>query len=304
MKKLFFLGSVLPFAALISCGTPAAEEDSALSPRLGVWHICASDTAYAADLYVAPGRIQFFEDGMDAFGFDSPLVMDGDSGTFDVEGIDEKGSFVFNPADSTLSLFIKGALDDGSDFSLKVGNRDKATIVYYWISDNRPVYADSTFSQVAATPEKFETFPIAGLSADWYEVALPGGVSGYVKREDFYPTFNHIPDAWLTKTYTLDMPDGVGAQHASLFRKGDVMGVEIDCVFADGRAAQSYFYAGKIDGNRILVDSSTIDADLFHELDITKFDKLDEPFTMQLLMHYDQPMLVKDTEIYSLNFDI
>lgn len=303
MNKLVFSCGI--FIALLSAtGCSKAMEETSLSPREGIWHVNADDSNEATELFVGGGRIEYAEEGMDGLEFSSPIAMDGNTGIFTFGDSGIKGTLTFNPADSSMTVIIPGAFGEGSDFNRTFLNQEKATLVYYWIKDDRPVYADTTFTNVTARPGKFETFRMVGLSPEWYEVAIAGDTTGYVRRGDFQATFNHIPDAWLRNVYSCGSDDGLSVENISLSRDGDIAGVEIDCIYADGRPAVSLYYAGKIEGNKIHIDSLTSEYEVFESLDLTKFEKLEIPFSMQMLMHYDQPMIVTGNKIYNLNTDI
>lgn len=298
MKKTMLIAA---FAAmtLASCGGDAKTDvkEKGLAADKGIWLVpLEGDFAYFT---VSDSVVSYIEDGMDAFEFSGMYKEDGDNGVISFEGSDIKGKLTFNPADGSMTVMIPGFMEDGSDFKFTATKPYKALLVYSIFQDDedRKVYTDATFTTPVKTVALGEVLTMTDFSDDWYEVAGPDGLAGYVKRSSFVPTYDTILDQWLENTY--EAVDEPVIEAFDITRKGDVYGAVYTTRFTDGRAANDRFIAGHAEGNRIIFDKTTTDFSAFDALDTDAFEALDQPVTVTLVQYYMEPSVIKDGKVFS-----
>lgn len=299
MKKsvLFIALSLIMLAA---CGGGSSEKSQiGLSPKEGVWYNLAPEST----LIITSDRISYGEDGMDGFEFTGNLKMEGDKGVITFEGTDLKGSLVFNPADSTITVVIPGVMEDGSDFKTVANNSNKATIIYSnWDQpDSRTIYSDTTYTAAIRVAELYEPLEMTGLGVDWYKVALEDGKEGYVKASPgFIPSYNFIPEAWYMNSYSASIDDGNAIRMFGFEPKGGKIGVIVTTLYPNGGAASTQYQMGELHGNTIVIDSQTFDYDAFENYNPEAFENLEDSYTVRLFNYYGTPLLVLDGQKYDM----
>ena len=259
-------------AVLSACGNTPAE-----SNLQGQW--LNYDEGVNIFLTVYDDNLYCGEDGMDGLEFGATFnTREGDSITFNVDNR-FPGYVAYNPETKALTLNVKGLLD-GGDFNatFNEANHFSAVANIDESAAERTVYESSEFQTSLYEAAQGEALPIIGMTNDLYNVEIAGKASGYVPQQKFEIVRASVSQKATDKSYSATTQNE--RLTYSFVKKGDNVTIDCNTMMLDGSHGFDTFYGGTIQGNSIIVDCKSSDYEAFEAVNISAFDKLDEPFVI------------------------
>lgn len=278
-KTAYLLLAVTAAAAIAGCGknSKSGEEER---PLFGLW----SDPNMNYGLQITPDTILYHEEEMGGLEFKT-TYQTGEDGTlaFDLpENV--HGSLSRNPDTKDLTMLLdRGQITD----TIRIPASHHLDLVMPAPGIAETYIYEKDLETMADTLRLDKLYPIVGDSANYAIVLLTNGKEGMIDGRKVNLTRSIPTPQFFENEYALEYqnlmghPDRIEAYSFDKKENGKV-GVTVNTRYYNGRAAQTTFYAGSLDGIVMNVTDRFDNYDDYEAYNLNAASKLEEPIEIRI----------------------
>lgn len=300
IRKVFAAVIVLVCITLASCGGSKNKEEDNL-PFYGVWQKPGAKFGLSIDhnlvAYIDPGLSDKGNE-KDGFPFISKYTAEETPNRLSFTYNDNyPGTVEYNPSKRTVTLTIRGIMQDGSDYTLTFNPEDRFDLV----TPNRAI--ESCLIRSIEDKSVIDTL-YRGEGVRWIDdtlrirrVLLPDGRRGMIESNAVYATRSIPSDEAYRRNYSSSKFDQYTDTY-SFERNGNQVGIVYNHLPMDGSSAYERYYLGEIDGHKIKVNKYFADPSDCIDGKFSAATPLDDPFIIYVIDKEDEPYVVANGVVY------